>query len=235
MIDPFSRNNLLAKLPKSDLEALKPRLEFVDLKLGEVLYHPNKTMDYAYFPISGICSIIAENSKGVQIETGVIGREGFVGIPIVHFADSTPSQMLVQGEGRALRITRQHLLKAVQKSPLLLKVLLQFAHVFAVQVSQTAVANGHYTIIERLARWLLLYQDREESHELQLTHHFLSLMLAVRRAGVTEALTFLEGKKAIRAMRGRIIVLNRKFLEDIAGEVYGVSEKECEQVLGKMP
>src|SRR5687767_7416045 len=115
MLDPFSRNNLLAKLSKSDLELLKPKLELVDLKLGDVLYHPNKTMDYAYFPISGICSIIAENSKGVKIETGVIGREGFVGIPIIHFTDSTPSQMLVQGEGRALRLSRAHLLKAVQK------------------------------------------------------------------------------------------------------------------------
>jgi CRP-like cAMP-binding protein len=235
MLDPFTRNNLLVKLPNSDLKALKPQLELVDLKLGEILYHPNKWMDYAYFPVSGICSIIAENSKGVKIETGVIGREGFVGIPIIHFADSTPSQMLVQGEGQALRLSRPDLLKAIQKSPLLHKVLLQFAHVFAVQVSQTAVANGHYTIIERLARWLLLCHDRVESHELHLTHRFLSLMLAVRRAGVTDALSHLEGKKAIRAMRGRIIILSRTYLENIAGEVYGVSEKEYERVLGKMP
>jgi CRP-like cAMP-binding protein len=232
--ETFLRNNLLAALSKSDFELLKSKLDWIDLKLGDLLYIANQPFDYAYFPTSGICSIIADNSQGVKIETGVIGREGFVGIPIIHFADSAPSQVLVQGEGRALRISRDQLLKAVQKSPSLLKVLLQFAHVFATQVAQTAVANGHYTINQRLARWLLLCQDREESHEFRLTHHFLSLMLAVRRAGVTDALSYLEGKKAIRAMRGRIVIINRACLEEIAGAVYGVSEKEYERLIGKI-
>ena len=94
---------------------------------------------------------------------------------------------------------------------------LRFAHTFNVQISQTAVANGRYQINQRLARWLLMCQDRVDSHEFPMTHKFLSIMLAVRRAGITDALNLLEGKKCIRALRGRILITDRKCLEEIAG------------------
>jgi CRP-like cAMP-binding protein len=224
-------NTLLRALAKPDLELLKSKLEWTDLATGDVLYAPRKQVEYAYFPISGICSVIAENAQGVQIETGLIGREGFVGIPIVLFADSTPSQVIVQAEGRALRISRAKLLKAFRKSPSLSATLLRFAHTFNVQVSQTALSNGHFTINQRLARWLLMCQDRVDSHEFPMTHKFLAIMLAVRRAGITDALNYLEGKKAIRAMRGRIAILNRATLEEMAGGSYGVPEQEYKRLL----
>ncbi len=191
----------------------------------------HKPIEYAYFPTSGICSVIAENTKGVQIETGLIGREGFVGIPIVLFAESAPSQVIVQASGRALRISSRQASQGNQESPSLLKVLLQFAHTFAVQVSQTAVANGRNKINERLARWLLMCQDRVDSQEFPMTHKFLANMLAVRRAGITDALSFLEGKKCIRAMRGRILITDRKCLEEMAGAAYGVPEKEYKRLI----
>jgi CRP-like cAMP-binding protein len=224
-------NTLLASLAKSDFELLKPKLEWTDLNIGELLYEAHRPVDYSYFPTSGICSVIALNAEGVQIETGLIGREGFVGIPIILFADSAPSQIVVQASGRALRITRGRLLKAIQESPLLHKVLLRFSHTFSVQIAQTAVANGRNKITERLARWLLMCQDRVDSHEFPMTHKFLANMLAVRRAGITDALSVLEGKKCIRALRGRILITDRKCLEEIAGAAYGVPEREYKRLI----
>jgi CRP-like cAMP-binding protein len=231
MLDIPTGNSLLHVLAKADAEILLSKFEPVDLKIGEKLYKAREPIKYAYFPLSGICSIIAENEENVRIETGLIGREGFIGIPIVLFVERAASEVVVQAEGRALRISRRELLLAVQKSPALNKLLLNFAHVFSVQVAQTAVANGHNTIHERLARWLLMCQDRAESHEFPMTHQFLSAMLAVRRAGITEALIDLEGKKAIRATRGHIIILNRAILEQIAGAAYGTPEAEYKRVI----
>jgi len=225
------QNTLLAALPKSDFELLMPKLEWKDLAMEEVLQEPDKKMDYAYFPSAGICSVIAENVEGVQAETGLIGREGFVGIPIIHFADSAPCRVIVQAAGRALRISRTKLLNAIRESSSLHATLLRFAHTFNVQVSQTALANGHYTINQRLARWLLMYQDRVDSNEFPVTHKFLARMLTVRRAGITESLNFLEGKKAIRSPRGRVIILNRAVLAQIAGAAYGVPEKEFKRLI----
>ena len=225
------QNTLLRALEKADFELLKPKLEWTDLAIGDVLHESRKPVEYAYFPISGICSVIAESAQGVQIETGLIGREGFVGISIVLFADSTPSQVIVQAEGRALRISRNKLLNAIRKSPSLSATLLRFAHTFNVQVSQTALSNGHFTISQRLARWLLMCQDRVDTHEFPMTHKFLAIMLAVRRAGITDALNYLEGKKAIRATRGRIAILNRAILEEMAGGSYGVPEQEYKRLL----
>ena len=229
--EPFGTNGLLAKLPKVDFELLKPKLERKDLVMEEVLQEPNKPAEYAYFPTSGICSVIAGNVEGIQAETGLIGREGFVGLPIVLFADQAPSKVIVQAVGRALRISRSKLRKAISERPSLHAPLLRFAHTFNVQVSQTAVANGHYTINQRLARWLLMCQDRADSHEFPMTHQFLSVMLTVRRAGITDALTALEGLKCIRALRGRILITDRKCLEQIAGAAYGIPEGEYQRLL----
>lgn len=229
--ESFGANTLLGSLPKSDLELLSSKLELKDLVMEAVLQEPNKQVEYAYFPTSGICSVIAGNVEGVQAETGLIGREGFVGLSIVLLADQAPSKVIVQAAGRALRIKRSRLLKAIGESPSLQAALLRFVHTFNVQVSQTAVVNGHYKINQRLARWLLMCQDRADSHEFPMTHKFLSVMLAVRRAGITDALAELEGMKCIRALRGRILITDRKCLEQIAGAAYGIPESEYRRLL----
>jgi CRP-like cAMP-binding protein len=228
----FTHNHLFASLAEADFELLSPHLEVVDLPMGTVLNEAHEPTEYAYFPISGICSIIAQNADGIQIETGLIGREGFVGIPIVHYVDSTPSKVVVQAQGRALRISKANLLDTIGRSQSLMPRLLRFAHTFSVQVSQTALANGYFTINQRLARWLLMCQDRVDGQEFPMTHRFLAVMLAVRRAGITDALNYIEGEKAIRALRGRIIILNRSILEKIAGGAYGVPEEEYRRLIG---
>lgn len=229
--ESFGANNLLGALPKSDFDLLSSKFELKDLVMEAVLQEPNKQLEYAYFPTSGICSVIAGNVEGVQAETGLIGREGFVGLSIVLLADQAPAKVIVQAAGKALRIKRSRLLKAISESPSLQAALLRFVHTFNVQVSQTAVANGHYKINQRLARWLLMCQDRADSHEFPMTHKFLSVMLAVRRAGITDALAELEGMKCIRALRGQILITDRKCLEQIAGAAYGIPESEYRRLL----
>ena len=233
--DPIPHNHLLARLSKRDLKLLSPYLEWTELPLKKILYQPSEPLDNAYFITSGICSVIAKNDVGVQIETGLIGREGFVGIPIVQHVDKAPTQFIVQAAGAGLKISRKDLLQAMDKNRTLAIPLLQFSHVFGVQVSQTALANGHFKIDQRLARWLLMCHDRVDSSEFPMTHQFLSAMLAVRRAGITEALNFLESKKAIHALRGKIVILNRKLVEAIAGHAYGLPEKEYDRLLKKRP
>ena len=224
-------NRLLASLPKADFALLGPKLQWVDFKVRDVVYGPNQKVEHAYFPTAGICSVIAENAKGVRCETGVIGNEGFIGNAIVLFADSAPSRVIVQAEGRALRIKKNDLRNAMTGSSILLATLLRFIHVFMVQISQTAITNGHNTIAERLARWMLMYEDRSNAPEFTITHEFVALILAVRRSGVTEALNELEGQNLIRATRGHITVLDRSGLMAIAGGAYGVPEKEYKRLL----
>ena len=224
-------NHLLASLPKADFALLAPKLHWVDLKIRERLYEPDQEIEHAYFPTAGICSVIAENAAGVRSETGVVGKEGFIGIAIALFAGSAPSHVIVQLEGRALRIKKSHLQKAITQRPTLLATLLRFTHVFSVQTAQTAVTNGHNTIAQRLARWLLMCQDRADAPEFTMTHEFLAVMLAVRRSGVTEAVNDLEGRNVIRATRGRIAILDRSGLMAIAGGAYGVPEKEYKRLL----
>jgi CRP-like cAMP-binding protein len=224
-------NKILSGLTEADFLLLQPHLEWTELELRQNLHLPNKPMPYAYFPTSGICSVIAETAGKVKSETGIIGREGFLGSSIVLYAGSSPLHALVQLPGRALRIKAKDLQQAMTKSPTLLAALLRFIHVFIIQTSQTSVANSHYTIPQRLARWLLMSHDRVDGNEFLMTHEFLSVMLAVRRAGVTDALSELEGKKTIRAMRGRIVILDRTALKQIAGDCYGIAEAEYERLI----
>jgi CRP-like cAMP-binding protein len=167
----------------------------------------------------------------VRSETGIIGREGFVGSAIVLFAESAPFEVIVQVEGRALQIKKGDLQAALPKSPALLATLSKFIHVFGVQTAQTAIANTHYTVNQRLARWLIMCRDRVNSNDFTMTHEFLSVMLGVRRSGVTEALNELEGKSIVRATRGRISILNPAMLVEVAGGSYGVAEQEYKRLM----
>jgi CRP-like cAMP-binding protein len=121
--------------------------------------------------------------------------------------------------------------EALNASPTLRIFLLKFVQTFMVQTAHTAIANGRATVEQRLARWLLMARDRLDGDELPLTHEFLALMLAVRRPGVTEALQKLEGRRLLRAERGRITICDRKGLEKIAGALYGAPEAELRRLL----
>ena len=197
-----------------------------------MLETPNKRIDDVYFIASGFASVVAIQAKQVRAEVGLIGREGMTGLPIVLGDHLSPQSTFIQAAGSAQRIDAIVLRKAINSSPSLHAALLKFVQAFMVQTTHTAVANACAKLDQRLARWILMADDRVDGNSLPLTHEFLSLMLGVRRAGVTEALHALESKGLIRSSRGAIVVRNRKGIERSAGGTYGVPEKELRRLMG---
>jgi CRP-like cAMP-binding protein len=215
----FSKNQLLAALSKSDLALLRPDLEPVSLKLHQVLEVANRPNKHSYFIESGLASVVAGNGRR-RLEVGLIGCEGMTGLAIVLGGDRSPNENFIQVAGAGLRISARKLREAMQQSRPLEKAFLKFAQSFMNQTANTAFANGTANIEARLARWLLMAHDRLDGEEIPLTHEFLSLMLGVRRAGVTVALSHLADKAVISVSRGQIFVLNREGLEASAGDTY---------------
>src|SRR3954453_21519609 len=191
------RNRLLSALPPDDFGLLQPYLEPTSLELRQWLSETKQPISHIYFPEQSIVSILADTSQG-RIEVGMIGPEGMAGLPVVHGIERSPHGCLVQAAGQALRITAQNLRTAMRHSPALHARLLRYAHARMVQTAQTAYANAGFTIEARLARWVLMTDDRLEGDELPLTHDFLSMMLGVRRPGVTLAVQSFEGNRMIR-------------------------------------
>jgi CRP-like cAMP-binding protein len=161
-----------------------------------------------------------------------VGREGLTGIAVINGVDRTPNRTIVQAAGSAFRLRADHLNEAMEESPSLRALLLRFMQTFLVQTAQSALANGRYTIQERLARWLLMFHDRIDGDNLPLTHELVSLMLGVRRAGVTEALHHLEADAMIAVTRGEIVVRDRTKLEEAANGCYGLPEAEYGRLIG---
>ena len=228
------QNRLLAALSDADGDLLRPHLEPVELALGTVIVEPDKVMTHAVFPGSGLCSVIASAAEGARIEIGLFGRDGMAAPALVLGADRIPHQIFLQVGGRGHRMPADALRRAIDTSPTLRGLLLRYAQTFLVQTAQTALANAGAPAEERLARWLLMYHDRQDGDDLSVTHEFLSLMLGVRRPTVTVAIHTLEGAGLIRARRGRIRVLSRERLEEAAGEAYGPAETEYERLIGPL-
>ncbi|HEY9218292.1 MAG TPA: Crp/Fnr family transcriptional regulator [Phenylobacterium sp.] len=226
------RNGLLRALPAGDLERLAPHLEPVELPFRMSLQIADAPVDAVYFPQSGICSVVMTSSGNRQIEVGLFGYDGVSGAFLATGVDRAPYECFVQGAGHGLRLDAGVFTAAMQQSEALRAVILRFAQVFTVQVAQTALANGQYTLEERLARWLLMCHDRADGDELIITHEFIGLMLGVRRAGVTVALQTLEGKQTIRSKRRRILVVSREKLEQAAAGSYGLPEAEYRRLIG---
>jgi CRP-like cAMP-binding protein len=229
---PRFTNRLLQALKPADLALLKPGLEPIALHLRDDLEIPKKRIEHVYFPTTGIVSVVAVQPKGVAIEIGLVGREGMTGAAVVLGTGTSPHATYIQAAGTGERIAANELTKAMNASETLHKTMLAFVQVFMLQTAHTAVANAHAKLHERLARWLLMAHDRIPRSDLPLTHEFLSLMLGVRRAGVTEALHVLEDKRMIRCSRGTIAVLDRKAIEKVAGGFYGAPEAEYRRLVG---
>jgi CRP-like cAMP-binding protein len=226
-------NRHLNKVSPNDLALLSPRLERVQLAVKDRLELPSQPIENAYFFESGLSSVVAIGKGDKRIEVGITGREGMTALMVVHGNDQSPYETFVQIAGEAMRLSADDLRDAMATSPTLRNVLLHYAQAFLIQTAHTAVANGHAKLEERLARWLLMAHDRIDGDELPLRHEFLSLMLGVRRAGVTVALHELEGQGLIRANRARILVVDRQGLEQVAEGIYGVPEAEYERLMAQ--
>jgi CRP-like cAMP-binding protein len=229
---PRSSNKLLASLANDDFALLEPHLESVTLGLRKNLERPDRRISAVYFPEAGIASVVAVQTNGKQVEVGLIGREGMTGLPIVLGNHRSPHATYVQVSGKGKCIPATELRTAIQTSLSLRDSLLKFVQAFGVQTTHTAICNAQSRLDVRLARWLLMAHDRIGNDTIPLTHEFLSLMLGVRRPGVTEALHALRKQGLISYGRGQIVVKDRKGMEHAAGEAYGTPEVEYRRLIG---
>ena len=225
-------NLFLAALPPDDLKRLRPHFQMADEPLGKVLIEMGDPMPYLYFPDGGMTSLLIRLEDGAAIEVGVVGKEGFAGLPALLGATKAPHENMVQLPGTFARIKTGIVLVEMRRSPALLDRVLRYAQAMYGQIAQTAVCNVHHTLPERLARWLLMAHDRAETDQLPLTQEFLSIMLAVRRPGVSIAANILQQTGAIAYHRGRITVLDRERLEQAACECYGMAKEQFDHLLG---
>ena len=229
---PDGQNNLLATLSRADLELIEPHLTPVSLTDGMVIEKPDRPTEHVVFPVSGVGSIIALGAGGRSIEAGLFGRDGMSGVSVLLGVHGTPHETRVQVPGSGVTIAGEKLRELLGQSVTLHQHLLRFVHTLMIQMGQTALSNGQAKLEERLARWLLMCHDRVRDDRIRLTHEFLSVMLGVRRAGVTVGTHLLEGKGLIRAARGEITILDREGLEIEAKGSYGVAEAEYARLLG---
>jgi CRP-like cAMP-binding protein len=229
----YFRNRLISAMSLDDFALLQPHLELVSLDVQQVLVEPNADIEHVYFLEQGIVSLVAVSPSGERIEVGNVGREGLAGVSVLNHVTRSPLLAFVQVPGPASRMAADDLLEAAETSPTLRRLLSRYLESTVIQMAHTALANGRHTLSQRLARWLLMSQDRLERNEIPLTHEFLSLMLGVRRPGVTEALHMLEGEHIIKAVRGSITILNREKLERVAADSYGIPEAEYARLIGE--
>lgn len=227
---PTSRNQLLALMSSEDLRAIEPHLTPVNLPVRKHFERPNKRIDAVYFPESGFASVVAIQAHR-ELEVGLIGREGMSGLAVALGNHRSPHSTYVQVAGTGQSMPSAELRKIMLASPSFRELVLKYVQAFCIQTTHAAICNAQSNLSIRLARWLLMAHDRTEGDLLPLTHEFLALMLAVRRAGVTVAVTALAKSGFIHCTRAQIRVLDRKGLERTAGESYGVPEAEYRRLL----
>lgn len=225
-------NKLLSGLSSDAMLLMQPMLERHELPFRAVIQLPDEVMHHAYFIESGVVSMMASTSQDRRVEIAIVGREGMVGTMIVLGTDQSPNGGIVQVPGTALRITMADLSHAMSANRSIRAWLLLYVQAYLVQISQTVLANSKGNLEQRLARWLAMAHDRIDGDVCEQTHEFLSILLGVRRAGVTVALHHLEGEGLLRAERGTITILDRKGLNIYADGLYGVAEHEYARLLG---
>jgi CRP-like cAMP-binding protein len=226
-------NKLLAALSANAYKRLVPHLEPVDLPLGEILYHQKHRIEYVYFPRYAVVSMVNIFEDGSMVEVGVIGREGMVGTSLLSGDDMSPHQAIVQLANGGLRMKAGVFKRENEGNGEFNNVLRRYSQALFSQVAQTAACNRMHPIVERLARWLLLMQDRIESDTLQLTHEFISTMLGARRAGVTLAAGRLQAANIISYTRGKVTILDQQRLEEASCECHKIVRDEYNRLLGK--
>ncbi len=228
-------NVILAQLPDNEYAALSKFLTPVDLPLGTLLSEPNQPVEYIYFMNTGLISTDALTEKGESVEVGVIGREGFGGLPALLDQPQMSHSVLIQGIGSGLRIRSSIVREEFLKGGILQQMVHAFTYLQLVQVTQSVLCNRMHEVDSRLARWLLTSADRMESESLHLTQEFLAQMLGVQRSTVTVAAGEMQRAGLIGYSRGKINILNRAALTKIACECYEIVSSSYRRILKTGP
>ena len=225
-------NRVLNALTRSEYEYLTPHLEGVNLKAGDVLCRPEETLTHVYFPNRGVVSLVSVFECGGMVEVGMVGNEGMFGVCVFLGSLTTPLLAQVQLPGDGYRMRADVLRREFARGGMLQDTLLRYTQAFITQIAQTAACNRAHPVGGRLAKWLLMCEDRANSKDLELTHEFIAEMLGIRRAGVTEAAYQLREAGLINYRRGHVTIIDRAGLEAEACECYPILKREFVRLVG---
>jgi len=225
------KNRILADIGQEDLDHFFSDLDPIALSLRQVLYEPAGSLEYVYFVEQGVTSVLTTMMAGSTIEVGMIGREGMVGVAALLGAETSAQQVIVQIPGTALRMAAARCKAAFDQSADIRRVITRFIEVVINQSSQTAACNRLHSVEQRCARWLLMASDRTQSLTMPMTHEFLSSMLGVRRAGVSEIAAELQRSGLIRYHRGQLTIADRESLEATVCECYQLDHARLKRLL----
>lgn len=214
------RNIILNAIPEEEFRILRPRLEHVALGVGRTLHQPEKGIDFCYFLNTGLVSLVVETRTGKTVEVGVSGYEGMTGVALLGGLRRTTHRALIEVAGEGFRAKANIVREILASASRLRDIASRFAAVQAMQVAQTAACNRLHQVSQRMARWLLMTNDRVQAESLSVTHDFLSMMMGTDRPSVTEAAKFFQDRGAIRYSRGKLTILNRNKLKKSVCECY---------------
>lgn len=226
-----AKNQLLSRLSAGARRRMLGDAQSFQLEFSQVLCEAGTRMRHVYFPTDGFVSLIAAGSGHRQLEVGLVGDEGMLGVQSLLGVNESPLRAMVQGAGHAWRIERSVLLAELDRDPTLRGKLHRYLYVFIAQLMQSATCTRFHLIEARLARWLLMTHDRAHSSRFRITHEFLALMLGVRRVGVTRAASALQRRGLIRYHRGDISILDLQGLAGAACACYSIDKRTYAQIV----
>lgn len=227
------QNRLLRSLSDLDRALVMPHADRVPLHVRQVLETAHQRIEYVYFLESGLGSFVAGKESGSAIEVGMFGRDGMSGTSLVQGDSESSFDCIMELEGYAIRVSAEDLETAMRQSTSLKSLMAHYAHALGIQTIYTAWANVEIKLEQRLARWILMVDDRVDEHRFRVTHDFIATILGVRRAGITVALKFLEVHLLIKVQRREIFVLHRQGLIDLTKGTYGPAEVEYKRLIQK--